>query len=106
MALEKSGRAEILSDPAKLEDALPCSDREIREAIESLNRSTESISKQAELLRQQQDALGRLVKGIQKDDASRSDLESKHGQKKEADQKALAWTVRLLTSFLVICCHL
>ncbi len=98
-ALEKSGRVEILSDPAKLEDALPFSDREIREAIESLNRSTESISKQTELMRQQQDALGRLVKGIQRDDASRSDLEVKHAQKKDANQKALAWTVRCLRRF-------
>ena len=69
---------------------------EIRTAIEELNRSTASISKQTETLRQQQDALSRLVRKSGEAGALRRDLELARQRKSETDRRRLASEV---TSF-------
>ena len=56
---------------------LTFSDSDLREAIEELGRSTETISKQTETLRLQHDALDRLVKQTKKDGDARAELEAR-----------------------------
>lgn len=67
---------------------------EIKKAIDELNRSTASITKQTETLQQQQDALSRLVKKGVENEARRRALEDARRQKSESDQKRLAAEVR------------
>ena len=96
--MEKSGNAERLLESADGDTIPVLSDHETRLAIQELNRSTESISKQTEVLKQQQDALSRLVKGIQSNANSRAALESRQAQNKESAQRSMAWTVCHLCS--------
>ncbi|KAK3295335.1 uncharacterized protein B0H64DRAFT_441756 [Chaetomium fimeti] len=60
-ALGESGLAEKLAISSDLTAARVLSDQEIKDAIEELNRSTQAITRHTETLRQQQEALGRLV---------------------------------------------
>lgn len=68
---------------------------DIRAAIEELKRSTDSISKQTETLRQQQDALSRLVKKSAETDARRQDFEYARQHISESERKRIAAEVGL-----------
>lgn len=63
---------------------------EIKKAIEELNRSTASITKQTETLLQQQDALSRLVKKGSENQSRRQSLEESRQLKFGSDRKRLA----------------
>lgn len=76
------------------------SDQEIQDAIAELQRSTEAINKQTETLRQQQNAMSRLIFATGKNGDDRSDLEVRRLHKWEADRKALNTAVELLSQSL------
>lgn len=66
---------------------LPWSESEIQTAIEELDRSTAAIAKQTETLKQQQEALARLVKANVKNQDARADLELRRAQRRDAERK-------------------
>ena len=66
---------------------------DIRAAIEELNRSTGEINKQTETLRQQQDALARLVKKRDEAEQARRDLEEDRLNKTKHALKKLVFEV-------------
>lgn len=89
-ALDKSGQVDKLADLHDLGEVQAVNEDEIRTAIEELNRSTASIVKQTETLRQQQDALSRLVKKGIEGQAQRQDLEATRQRRAELERKRLA----------------
>ena len=66
---------------------------DIRAAIEELNRSTATISKQTETLKQQRDALARLVKKRDEAEIQRRDLEEARLNKTKHALKKLVFEV-------------
>lgn len=80
----------MLADAHDLGEVQAVNEEDIRTAIEELNRSTATISKQTETLRQQQDALSRLVKKRAENEAQRRDLESTRLRQSESQRKKLA----------------
>ncbi|KAK4215734.1 hypothetical protein QBC37DRAFT_116916 [Rhypophila decipiens] len=98
--LEASGLAEKLAGSVDLATVQAFSDQEIRDAIEELTRSTDAISKQTETLRQQHEALGRLVNSNRKDSESRSVLESSQAQRLQSQVKSAAMAVEELSQIL------
>ncbi|KAK3681612.1 hypothetical protein B0T22DRAFT_445229 [Podospora appendiculata] len=99
-ALEKSGQAEKLASSADLATVQAFSDQDIKDAIQELNRSTESISKQTENLKQQHEALGRLVNGTRKDLEARSNMESRQTERLEAQRRSIGAAVEELSQVL------
>lgn len=89
-ALDRSGQVDVLADAHDLGEVQAVNEEDIRTAIEELNRSTATISKQTETLRQQQDALSRLVKKRGENEAQRRDLESTRLRQSESQRKKLA----------------
>lgn len=63
------------------------------DAIQELNRSTDAINKQTETLRQQQNALSRLIATSGKTGDARSDLEAKRLHEWQSSRKALQTSV-------------
>lgn len=76
------------------------SDQEIQDAIDELSRSTDAINKQTEQLRQQQDALSRLIASSGKNGDARADLEVKRLHKWDTDRKSLNTAVEMLSQSL------
>ncbi|KAK3331773.1 hypothetical protein B0T19DRAFT_86433 [Cercophora scortea] len=99
-ALEKTGQAEKLASSADLATVQAFSDQEIKDAIQELNRSTEAISKQTENLKQQHEALGRLVNGTRKDLEARSNMESRQAQRLETQRRSIRAEVEELAQGL------
>ncbi|CAM1505097.1 Fc.00g107340.m01.CDS01 [Cosmosporella sp. VM-42] len=99
-ALDRSGQVDKLADMHDLGEVQAVNEDEIRTAIEELNRSTASISKQTETLRQQQDALSRLLKKSGEAEAQRRDLESTRQRKSDTERKRLASEVEELSQSL------
>ncbi|KAK0630957.1 hypothetical protein B0T17DRAFT_490680 [Bombardia bombarda] len=99
-ALEKSGLADTLVSSTDLATVQPFNDQDLKDAIDELNRSTEAISRQTETLKQQHDALDRLVKGSRKDEEARSALESRQSQRLNAHRSSLAVAVEELSQAL------
>ncbi|KAI7778519.1 hypothetical protein LA080_002027 [Diaporthe eres] len=97
LALERNGRAENLAASADLSSVQPVSDQETLDAIQELNRSTDAINKQTETLRQQQNALSRLIATGGETGDARSDLEAKRLYEWESSRKALQTSVELLS---------
>jgi hypothetical protein len=93
-ALDRTGQVDKLADAYDLGEVQAVNEDDIRAAIEELNRSTATISKQTETLRQQQDALSRLVKKRGENEAQRRDLEATRLRKSESERKRLAAQVR------------
>lgn len=93
LALEQSGKAESLAASADLSRVQPSSDQEILDAIQELDRSTDAINKQTETLRQQQNAVSRLITASGKTGDARSDLEAKRLYEWESRRKALQTNV-------------
>ncbi|KAK3357981.1 hypothetical protein B0T25DRAFT_175145 [Lasiosphaeria hispida] len=99
-ALEKAGLAERLAKSTDLAAVQFLSEQEIKDAILELNRSTEAISKQAETLKLQHEALDRLVSGTKKDVDARASLESTQVQSWETTRRSLVQTVEELSQRL------
>ncbi|GAB1319962.1 HAUS augmin-like complex subunit 3 N-terminal domain-containing protein [Madurella fahalii] len=89
-ALEELGLAEKLAMSSDLTAARVLSDQEVKEAIEELNRSTQAITRQTDTLKQQQEALHRLVKGAHQGSEERAALEAGQTRKWEAQRSELA----------------
>lgn len=115
LALERNGRAEHLAASADLSSVQPVSDQEITDAIQELNRSTDAVTKQTETLRQQQNALSRLITAGGKTGDARSDLEAKRLYEWESSRKALQTSVSQSIDKIILlvtdqrarlnCCH-
>lgn len=100
LSLQRNGKAQDLAESTDLSTVQAFSDLEIQNAIDELHRSTEAINKQTEILRQQQDALSRLLSTTGKFGDARSDLEVRRLHKWESDRKALNTAVELLSQSL------
>ncbi|KAK3302676.1 uncharacterized protein B0T15DRAFT_487707 [Chaetomium strumarium] len=98
--LEESGRAEKLAMSSDLTTARVLSDHEIKDAIDELNRSTQAIRRHTETLKQQQQALGRLVNANRQGAEERLALEEGQTRKWEAQCKDLAFRADDLTESL------
>lgn len=96
----RGAKTDGLQAATDLSTVLPFRPRDIQDAIDELTRSTEAINQQTHALRQQQDALARLVASSGKNGDARANLEAKRAQKWDADQKALNTAVELLSQGL------
>lgn len=74
-------------------------DREIRDAIEELKRSTASIEKQTEALRLQQNAMGALVKSEQRTVHARAHSDQEQLRRWEAERGQIS---REVSAFLLL----
>ncbi|KAF5021275.1 hypothetical protein F66182_6673 [Fusarium sp. NRRL 66182] len=92
-ALDKSGEVDRLADLYDLGEVQAVNEGDIRAAIDELNRSTATISKQTETLKQQQDALARLVKKRDEAESQRRNLEETRLDKTKSTLKKLAFEV-------------
>ncbi|PNY26329.1 Uncharacterized protein TCAP_03735, partial [Tolypocladium capitatum] len=99
-ALDRSGQVDRLAALHDLADVLPVTEEDVRVAIDELKRSTTSISKQTETLRQQQDALSLLVKKHAENDAKRRVLTHAGQKRSEVEQRQLANEVEELSQNL------
>lgn len=97
---QRSGKTESLQSATDLSTVLALRDQDIQDAIHELTRSTEAISRQTDTLRQQQDALSRLIASSGKNGDVRASLEAKRTHKWESNQKALNTAVELLSQSL------
>lgn len=92
-ALDRSGQIDKLVGSQDLAAVQAVSEREMQTAIEELNRSTAAIVKQTETLKQQQDALSKLVKTHSRVEEARSDLVFQRNQKHDTERKKMMTTV-------------
>ncbi|KAK3984196.1 hypothetical protein QBC44DRAFT_22401 [Cladorrhinum sp. PSN332] len=100
VALEQSGITEKLASSADLTTTQALSDHDIRDAIDQLNRSTQAITKQTETLKQQQEALDRLVSGDRRARQERALFESEQKRKWDSRRVHLASQVEELSQSL------
>ncbi|KAJ4303923.1 hypothetical protein N0V88_001523 [Collariella sp. IMI 366227] len=89
-ALEEAGLAERLAMSSDLTTARVLSDQEIKDAIDELNRSTNAITRHTEILRQQQDALHRLLDVDRQSAGQRGAIDAGRARKWEAQRRGLA----------------
>ncbi|OHW99683.1 hypothetical protein CSPAE12_01584 [Colletotrichum incanum] len=99
-SLDKSGQIDKLVASQDLAAVQALSEREIQTAIDELNRSTAAIVKQTETLKQQQDALAKLVKSNAKVEEARSDLVFQRNQKHDSERKKMMTSVEELSQSL------
>ncbi|OHE95021.1 hypothetical protein CORC01_09678 [Colletotrichum orchidophilum] len=99
-ALDRSGQIDKLVESHDLAAVQAVGEREIQTAIEELNRSTAAIVKQTESLKQQQDALSKLVKTHTRVEEARSDLVFQRNQKHDAERRKMMTTVEELSQSL------
>ncbi|PSR81085.1 hypothetical protein BD289DRAFT_454963 [Coniella lustricola] len=99
-SLQRAGKVDSLTDTADLAKVQALSTREIQDAIDELDRSTDAINKQTETLVQQQDALSRLLTSSDRNGDARAGLEVTRLQKWESDRKGLDASVELLSQGL------
>ncbi|KAK4187523.1 hypothetical protein QBC35DRAFT_384633 [Podospora australis] len=99
-ALEKSGEAERLASSSDLNTVQALSDQEIRGAIEELNRSTQAITKQTETLKQQREALDRLVSNDRQGRQERVVFETEQSGRWESQRRNLTLAVEELSQSL------
>ncbi|KAF6836722.1 hypothetical protein CPLU01_03516 [Colletotrichum plurivorum] len=98
--LDKSGRIDKLVANQDLAAVQALGEREIQEAIEELNRSTAAIVKQTETLKQQHDALAKLVKTNAKVEDARSELVIQRNQKHDSERRKMTTSVEELSQNL------
>ncbi|KAK2733844.1 hypothetical protein CKAH01_08258 [Colletotrichum kahawae] len=96
--LDKYGQVDKLVASQDLAAVQALSEREIQKAIDELNRSTAAIVKQTETLKQQQDALAKLVKTNAKVQEARSDLVFQRTQKHDSQRRKIMTSVTLSPS--------
>lgn len=80
---------EKLVASADLATVQPLGEQELKDAILELQRSTVAISKQIDSLRQQHEAVSRLVNGSRKDRDARASLEARQLQTWEAKRRSV-----------------
>ncbi|KAG6008631.1 hypothetical protein E4U21_004271 [Claviceps maximensis] len=97
MELDKSGRVDQLADSHDLAQVQAVTEDDLRLAIKQLGQSTENINKQTETLRQQRDALSRLVKKQADDKARRQEQERVQRRSKELQRTQLSREVETIT---------
>lgn len=90
-ALDRSGQVDKLADLHDLAEVHETTEEDLRLAIDQLKGSTERITRRAETLRLQQDALARLVRKEAEEAARRDAMEAKRVKaiKVERDDLAL-----------------
>lgn len=71
----------------------PVLDRDLKIAVDALNRSTTAILKQTESLKAQQDAVAKLLRTTESDEQTRGDLENAQAYRSEKERLQLAATV-------------
>lgn len=89
LLIERNGKADDLAASTDLSTAQGLTDQDLKYAIEELSRSTDAITKQTETLRQQQDALSRLLTSTGKSVNARSDLDAKRLYQWDTGRKGL-----------------
>ncbi|AEO55642.1 hypothetical protein MYCTH_2087011 [Thermothelomyces thermophilus ATCC 42464] len=89
-ALEQSGLADKLAKSSDLAATCLLSDQEIKDAIEELHRSTQAITRHTEALRQQQEALGRLVDSGRESLKERVTIEAERARAWQSERSDLA----------------
>ncbi|EHK41561.1 hypothetical protein TRIATDRAFT_134980 [Trichoderma atroviride IMI 206040] len=99
-ALDRNGQVDILANLHDLSEVQGVTEDDIKLAIDELRRSTESITKQSETLRQQQDALSRLVRRRAENDARRRDLDLDRQSKAESERQRAAAEVEAASQSL------
>ncbi|PTB46069.1 hypothetical protein M441DRAFT_63374 [Trichoderma asperellum CBS 433.97] len=98
--LDRNGQVDILANLHDLSEVQGVTEDDIKVAIDELRRSTESITKQSETLRQQQDALSRLVRRRAENDARRRDLDLDRQSKAESERQRAAAEVEAASQSL------
>ncbi|UKZ51212.1 hypothetical protein TrVGV298_004969 [Trichoderma virens] len=98
--LDRNGQVDILANLHDLSEVQSVTEDDIKVAIEELRRSTESITKQSETLRHQQDALSRLVRRRAENDARRRDLDLDRQSKSESERQRVAAEVEAASQSL------
>ncbi|KAK4079705.1 hypothetical protein H0G86_005828 [Trichoderma simmonsii] len=98
--LDRNGQVDILANLHDLSEVQSVTEDDIKVAIEELRRSTESITKQSETLRHQQDALSRLVRKRAENDARRRDLDLDRQSKSESERQRVAAEVEAASQSL------
>ncbi|KAF4913631.1 hypothetical protein CGCF415_v002655 [Colletotrichum fructicola] len=98
--LDKYGQVDKLVASQDLAAVQALSEHEIQKAIDELNRSTAAIVKQTETLKQQQDALAKLVKSNAKVQEARSDLVYQRTQKHDSQRRKMMTSVEELSQTL------
>ncbi|TWU75767.1 hypothetical protein ED733_002641 [Metarhizium rileyi] len=101
-ALDRTGRVDQLADLHDLAEVQPVTEDELKGAIEELRRCTESISKQTKTLRQQQDAMSRMVKKQAENAARREELERVQRKKKELERGRIIKEVALMSQEITL----
>ncbi|KAL7920973.1 hypothetical protein ACQKWADRAFT_297225 [Trichoderma austrokoningii] len=99
-ALDRNGQVDILANLHDLSEVQGVTEDDIKVAIDELRRSTESITKQSETLRQQQDALSRLVRKRAENDTRRRDLDLDRQSKAESERQRAAAEVEAASQSL------
>ncbi|KAM0252359.1 hypothetical protein ACHAQJ_007741 [Trichoderma viride] len=98
--LDRNGQVDILANLHDLSEVQGVTEDHIKVAIDELRRSTESITKQSETLRQQQDALSRLVRKSAENDARRRDLDLDRQSRAESERQRVAAEVEAASQSL------
>ncbi|PHH73909.1 hypothetical protein CDD83_4652 [Cordyceps sp. RAO-2017] len=88
-ALDRSGEVDRLAGLHDLAEVQAVGDGDLRVAIDELRQSTDRISHQTETLRQQEDALSRLVNKQSESEARRRELSLARQQKIDQECKQL-----------------
>ncbi|KAK0737235.1 hypothetical protein B0T21DRAFT_438557 [Apiosordaria backusii] len=99
-ALEKAGIADKLASSSDLAAVQGLTDENVRNAIEQLNRSTQAITKQTETLKQQREALDRLVTADRQTRQERRVFESEQDRRYESQRRDLTLAVEELSQSL------
>ncbi|KAK0666548.1 hypothetical protein QBC41DRAFT_148780 [Cercophora samala] len=99
-ALEKAGIADKLASSSDLAAVQGLTDENVRDAIKQLDRSTQAITKQTETLKQQREALDRLVAGDRRTRQERRVFESEQDRKQESQRRDLTLAVEELSQSL------
>lgn len=95
-ALDQSGEVDRLAALHDLAEVQAVSEDDMRRAVAELQLSTETIAKQTETLRQQHDALSRLVKKQGDNDARRREMSLSRQRRAETDKRHIAAEVEEL----------
>ncbi|ROT38141.1 hypothetical protein SODALDRAFT_379357 [Sodiomyces alkalinus F11] len=99
-SLDQSGEVDQLVTSQDLAIVPSVTEEELKTAIEELNRSTASITRQTETLKQHHNALAKLIEADAKAADSRSMLAAKKAAKQDAERKRLLTTVEELSQSL------
>ncbi|KAG5927799.1 hypothetical protein E4U42_001768 [Claviceps africana] len=95
--LDKSGRVDQLADSHDLAAVQAVTEDELKLAIGQLSQSTQNISKQTETLRQQRDALSRLVQRQAENTARRQEMERVQKRNRDMQRTQLMREVEEIT---------